>query len=187
MQKEDKYRIVQDLAQRISENGHSFYITDIAGLTVNQTNELRKLCHDMEVHLQVVKNKLVLKTLDELNISDSQLTDVLKGSTSIMIASNMKAPAQLIKKFREQSDKPVMKAAYIQEAVFVGDDQVKSVLDMKSKEDVLGEVITLLQSPATNVISALQAPVSNLASILAQEGGGKLAGLIKAIEDRNAA
>lgn len=187
MTKDEKFQLVQDLAQRITESGQSFYVTDIGGMSANEVNNLRKMCYEMDVHLQVVKNKLVRKALEELNIENEQFDTLFQGPTSLMIASNKKAPAELIKKFRKKSDKPVFKGAYIEEATFVGDDKLDQVLELKSKEEILGEIVTLLQSPATNVISALTAPASNLAGILAQEGGGKLAGLIKAIQEKNAA
>ena len=98
MNREDKHRIVQDLAERIKDSGNNFYITDIGGMTVNDSNELRKVCYEEEIHLQVVKNKLVLKALVQLDLNDSALVGSLKGETSIMIASNIKAPAKLIKK-----------------------------------------------------------------------------------------
>jgi len=177
MNRDEKHRIVQDLAQRIEDSGFNFYVADIGGMTVNDSNSLRKMCYESDIHLQVIKNTLIQKALEQLNITDSSLLDSLKGESSIMIASNMKAPAELIKKARKTFNKPVLKAAYIQEALFVGDDKLEQVLEMKSKEDVLGEVITLLQSPARNIIAALQSPAQKLAGVLSLEGEGTLAGL----------
>ena len=177
MNKEEKTRIVQELATRISDNDKTFYLADIGGMTAIDTTELRKLCHEMDIHLQVAKNKLVYKALEQLEISDTELLGTLKGETCVMIASNMKAPAQLIEKFRKSFDKPLLKAAHIQEAVYVGDEKLKDVLELKSKEEILGEIIGILQSPAQNVIGALQAPAKTLASILSLEGEGKLADL----------
>jgi large subunit ribosomal protein L10 len=179
MNREDKLTIVQELAARIAANDNAFYVADIGGMTVKHSTELRKFCHEREVYLQVVKNKLIVKALEHLNISDSSLIDALKGESSIMIASNMKAPADLIKKFRRTNPKPLLKAAYLQESVFVGDDKLNQVLELKSKEEVLGEIIGILQSPAQRVIAALQSPAGKLASILSQEGEGKLADLAK--------
>jgi large subunit ribosomal protein L10 len=175
MNREEKHRIVQDLAQRISENENTFYVADMGGMTVANSTEVRKLCHEMGIHLQVVKNKLVLKALEQLNITETELLDTLKGESSIMIASNMKAPAELIKKAKKKFKKPLLKAAYIQEALFVGDDKLEQVLDLRSKEEVIGSIIGTLQSPMRNVISALQSPGRNLAGILSLEGEGKLA------------
>ncbi|MBI1185553.1 50S ribosomal protein L10 [bacterium] len=186
MNRDDKHRIVQELAQRIAEGDRTFYLADIGGMTVKDTTELRKLCHEMDIHLQVVKNKLVVKALESLEITDAALIGSLKGDTSIMIASNMKAPAELIKKFRKSYKKPLLKAAYIQEAVFVGDDKLQQVLELKSKEEILGEIIGILQSPAQRIVSAIQAPAGKLAGILSLEGEGKLADLGKK-DDKQAA
>jgi len=187
MNRDEKHRIVQDLAQRIEESGFNFYIADIGGMAVNDSNALRKICHENDIHLQVVKNKLVAKALEQLNIADAELIGTLKGETSIMIASNVKAPAELIKKARKSTDKPILKAAHIQEALFIGDDKLEQVLEMKSKEEVLGEVISLLQSPARNIVSALQGPGRTLAGVLSLEGEGTLAGLGNKDKDNQAA
>ena len=186
MNRDEKHRIVQDLAKRISDNDNTFYLADIGGMTVADSTEVRKLCHELDIHLQVVKNKLVLKALQQLEITDTELLDTLKGGTSIMIASNMKAPAELIKKARKSFKKPLLKAAYIQEALYVGDDKLEQVLDLKSKEEILGEIIGTLQSPARNVIGALLSPGRKLAGVLSLEGEGKLADLGNT-EDQQAA
>lgn len=187
MNRDEKRRIVQDLAQRIEDSGFNFYIADIGGMAVNDSNALRKICHEKEIHLQVIKNKLIVKALEQLNLADAELVGSLKGESSVMIASNVKAPAELIKQARKAADKPVLKAAYIQEALFVGDDKLEQVLEMKSKEEVLGEVISLLQSPARNIVSALQGPGGTLAGILSLEGEGTLAGLGNKDNDNQAA
>lgn len=178
MNKEDKHKLVQDLAEKIGAVGN-FYVTDIAELSVNESNELRKICHEQNVHLQVVKNKLVIKALEQLNITDKALVDCLVGPSSIMIAEDTKAPIKLIKQMRKSKSKPVLKAAYIEESLYVGDDKIDTVLKLKSKNEMIGEIIGMLQSPASNVISALQAPMRNLASIFAQEGEGTLADMAK--------
>ena len=175
MNRDEKHRIVQDLAERIASSDNTFYLADIGGMTATDNTQVRKLCHEMGIQLTVVKNKLVLKALEQLNINDTALFDTLKGETSIMTASNMKAPAELIKKARKTFKKPLLKAAYIQEALFVGDDKLEQVLDLKSKEEILGEIIGTLQSPARNVIGALLSPGKKLAGVLSLEGEGKLA------------
>lgn len=187
MNRDEKHRIVQDLKQRIADANNTFYVADIGGMTVADSTVLRKLCHEKEIHLQVVKNKLVVKALEALDISDSELIGSLKGESSIMIASNIKAPAQLMKDVRKTLKKPLLKAAYIQDGVYVGDDKLEQVLDLKSKEEIIGGIIASLQSPAQNVIAALVAPARKLASILALEGEGKLAGLGNKSEDNKAA
>lgn len=185
MNREEKHRIVQELAKRIADSENTFYLTDIGGISMKDTNLLRKLCHEMDVHLQVVKNKLVVKALESLNIYDDAVLESLHGETSIMIASDIKAPAQLIKKFRKTAKKPLLKAAYIQEAVFIGDDKLEQVLELKSKDEILGEIIGILQSPAQRIVAAIQAPAGKLAGILSLEGEGKLADLGK--RDKHAA
>jgi len=185
MNREEKHRIVQELAERITDSENTFYLADIGGMSMKNTNLLRKLCHEMDVHLQVVKNKLVVKALESVNISNSAIFETLKGETCIMIASDIKAPAHLIKKFRKTAKKPLLKAAYIQEALFVGDDKLEQVLELKSKDEILGEIIGILQSPAQRIVSAITAPAGKLAGILSLEGEGKLADLGK--KDKHAA
>lgn len=175
MNRDEKNRIVQDLAQRIADCDNSFYLADIGGMSAVDTTVVRKLCHELDIQLTVVKNKLVVKALEQLNIADTALVNTLKGETSILTASNMKAPAELIKKLRKSFKKPLLKAAFIQEALYVGDDKLDQVLNLKSKEEVLGEIIGSLQSPARNVIGALLSPGKKLAGVLSLEGEGKLA------------
>lgn len=177
MNRDEKSRIVQEIKERISDNDSVFYLADLGGMDALETTELRKLCYEEGIQLQVVKNTLVRAALEELELTDSELIGSLKGPTSLMTASNIKAPAELIKKFRKSHKKPMLKAAYVQEALFVGDDKLEQVLELKSKEEVLGEIITALQSPMRNVIAALTAPASKLAGVLSQEGEGKLADL----------
>lgn len=171
MKKEEKFKLVEDLAEKISAAG-SFYITDISELSVNDTNVLRKAANKADVSLQVVKNKLVIKALEQINITDAQLMGSLVGPTSLMLADDVKAPINLIKKMRKTSNKPILKAAYIEESVYVGDDQIDTVSKLKSKNEIIGDIVGMLQSPANNVIGALQSPMSKIASILALEGEG---------------
>ncbi|MCB0736946.1 MAG: 50S ribosomal protein L10 [Bacteroidetes bacterium] len=175
MNREDKQQLVQDLVNRIKESNGNFYVADIAELSVNDTNTLRKACNAKGVHLQVVKNKLVLKALEQLEITDAALVESLKGPSSLMLAEDIKAPVKLIKEMRRTKKKPLLKAAYIEESLYVGDDQLDTVLKLKSKNEIIGEIIGMLQAPAGNVISALQSPMRALASIFAEEGEGKLA------------
>lgn len=179
MNRDQKHEIVRELAERIKEADYNFYVTELGGMSVNQTNQLRKVCHENGIHLQMVKNKLIVKALAELNINDSALLKVLKGDSSIMIASNMKTPAEVLKKLSRSMKKLKMKGAYLQHSSYVGEDKLETVLALKSKEDVLGDIISALLAPAQNVISALQTPARNLASILSQEGEGTLAEMAK--------
>lgn len=182
MKKSEKHQLVQDLAEKLKSYGN-FYLADIGGLEANETVELRKLCYESGIKLQVVKNKLILKALEQLEISDKQLLDTLKGPSSILFSETIHGPAQLIKKFRAKSDKPVLKAAYIDEAIFIGDNSLENILNLKSKEEIIGEVITILQSPAKNVISGLKSAGTKLASIL-NTSNTTLTGLLKSIEHK---
>ncbi len=172
MTREEKAKYVDDLAADLAGN-NVIYLTDTAELTVEVVNKLRRKAFNANVKMRVVKNTLLNKAMDKVEDKDfSELKDVLKGATSIMFSEVGNVPAKLIKDFRKNSDKPILKGAWIDEGVYIGDDQVKVLADMKSKEEVLGEIITLLQSPAKNVVSGLKG------------AGGKLAGILKTLEER---
>jgi len=172
MTREEKAKYVDDLAADLADN-NVIYLTDTAELTVEVVNNLRRKAFNSNVHMRVVKNTLLYKAMDKVEDKDfGELKDILKGATSIMFSEVGNAPAKLIKDFRKNSDKPILKGAWIDSGVYIGDDQVKVLADMKSKEEVLGEIITLLQSPAKNVVSGLKG------------AGGKLAGIIKTLEER---
>lgn len=175
MTREEKRDIIESIAGKLQEYPH-FYITDISELNAAQTAKLRRMCFEKGISLEVVKNTLFQKALEQVGGDHvAELTTVLQGSTSIMFTQVNKAPAVLIEKFRETSPKPVLKAAFVEESVYVGDTQLKALASIKSKEELIGDIIGLLQSPAKNVISALQA-----------SAGGKVAGLVKALEERSA-
>ncbi len=171
MRKEDKSQVIEQLKEKLAD-ANSFYIADSSELTVAAVNSLRKLCFDQGVSLQVAKNTLVKKALESLDGNYEELYPSLAGPTAIMISETANAPARVIKKFREKHEKPVLKAAYIDSDVYVGDDQVEALSALKSKEELVGEIISLLQSPAKNVIGALQS------------GGGTLAGLLKTLSEK---
>jgi len=171
MTKEEKSREIDKLTSLL-ESTNTIYIADIAGLNAQDTSNLRRLCFQREVGLSIVKNTLLRKAMERSEKQFDELYDVLKGNTSIMIAEAGNAPAKLIKEFRKKSDKPILKAAYIAESVYVGDDQLETLSSIKSKDELIGDVIALLQSPAKNVISALQS------------GGKTIAGLVKTLEER---
>ncbi len=173
MTKEQKIQLVKDLAEKFRETPN-FYLADTGGLTVAQTNELRQRCFDSGLEMTMVKNTLIKKALKQLDDDYSEIYDILKQPTSIFFTAAEKAsePAKVIHKFRESSEKPILKAAVIETAVYLGDDQLKKLKDLKSKDELIGEIIGLLQSPAKNVVSALKS------------GGGTLAGLIKALAER---
>jgi large subunit ribosomal protein L10 len=174
MKKENKEEIVNALSESVAQSGN-FYITDTSGLTVNQTNALRRLCFERGIKMQVVKNTLIRKALEQANIETEGFAPVLKGSSSIMFAESFTAPAKLIKEFRTSNPKPVLKAAYIEQSLYVGDDKIETLLTLKSKEELIADVIALLQSPMKNVISGLQG-----------SGGQKIAGILKTLSEKEA-
>jgi len=171
MNKEEKYELVQDLAEQMKEYGN-FYITDTSSLTVAKINDIRRKCFENDITMQVAKNSLIKKAMLAVGGDFGGIEEALKGSSSIMFSKSSTAPAKLIKQLRKKGDKPVLKAAYIDSAVFVGDNQLDTLVALKSKEQLIGEIIGLLQSPAKNVLSALQS------------GGQTIAGLVKTLQER---
>jgi large subunit ribosomal protein L10 len=171
MKKEEKQEIVQALTEQIKEYGN-FYITDTSDLSVAKINGIRRKFFDNGVSIQVAKNTLIRKALEAAGVDSPELNGVLKGSSTILFSSVANAPAKLIKELRKSGDKPLLKGAYIDTAVFVGDNQLDALATLKSKEELVGEIIGLLQSPAKNVISGLQS------------GGNKLAGIVKTLQER---
>lgn len=172
MTKEEKAKYVDELAIDLANN-NVIYLTDTAELTVEAVNSLRRKAFNANVSMRVVKNTLLEKAMDRTEDKDfGDLKGTLKGATSIMFAEIGNAPAKLIKDVRKKSDKPILKGAWIDESVYVGDDQLQTLADIKSKEEMLGELIGLLQSPAKNVISGLKG------------AGGKIAGILKTLEER---
>ena len=165
MTKEQKVQEIQDLTERLS-SVKNFYLTDIAGLNAVQTTALRRACFNSNIKLSVVKNTLLAKAMEASDKDFGNLKEVLKGNTSLMFSDVGNTPAKLIKNFRKKSEKPLLKGAYIEEAIYIGDDQIDVLESIKSKEELIGEVITLLQSPTKNVISALQSGRSNISGIL---------------------
>ncbi|MBN9292395.1 MAG: 50S ribosomal protein L10 [Flavobacteriia bacterium] len=172
MTKEEKAQYIDDLAQELSQS-NIFYLADTSELTVDVINQLRRRCFNANIKLRSVKNTLLAKAFDKVDGKDfSELNKVLSGQTSIMFAEVGNLPAKIIKEFRKKSERPVLKAAYVEEAVFIGDNQLDTLVAIKSKEELLGDIIGLLQSPAKNVVSALKGQ------------GGKIAGILKTLEER---
>ena len=165
MTKEQKVQEIQDLTDRLS-SVRNLYLTDIAGLDAVQTTALRRACFNSNIKLSVVKNTLLEKAMEASDKDFGNLKEVLKGNTSLMFSDVGNTPAKLIKNFRKKSEKPLLKGAYIEEAIYIGDDQIDVLESIKSKEELIGEVITLLQSPTKNIISALQSGRSNISGIL---------------------
>ena len=173
MTKEQKNEVIEALKDKFSQYTN-FYVADTESLTVEQVGKLRRACFNKQVEMKVAKNTLIKKALESLDSEKySDVYDSLHRVTALMFSENPKEPALIISTFRKESNgkKPVLKAAFIDGSVYAGDDQLESLTTLKSKNDLIGEVIGLLQSPAKNVISALNA-------------GNKLASLIKALESR---
>lgn len=171
MTREEKSRIIEDLTTVLTDNS-VIYLADISELNASDTSNLRRACFKANVKMSVVKNTLLAKAMERSDKDFGELPDVLKGNTSLMVAEVSKAPAKVIKDFRKKSEKPVLKGAYVEESIYIGDENLEALVNIKSKEELIGEVVTLLQSPAKNVISALQS------------GGGKLAGIIKTLSEK---
>lgn len=174
MTKEQKNEVIEVLKEKFSQY-NNFYITNTESLSVEQVNKLRRICFDKQVEMKVAKNTLIRKALERIDETRySGVFESLNGVTALMFSENPKEPAIILSSFRKDGnlEKPVLKAAFIDGDVFAGDDQLTSLTNLKSKQDLVGEIIGLLQSPAQRVISALNA-------------GGKLASLVKALEERN--
>ncbi len=172
MTKEEKAKYIDDLAAELKD-ANVFYLTDTAELTVEAVNALRRKCFQSNIRLKVVKNTLLEKAMERVEGRNfGTLKETLSGPTSIMFCEVGNVPAKLIEDFRKKESKPILKGAYIDEAVFVGDNQLAVLSSIKSKDEMLGEVIGLLQSPMKNVISGLKG------------SGKKIAGILKTLEER---
>ena len=172
MTKEEKVLEIESLTTRLKDV-KNLYITDIAGLNALETSNLRRMCFKAGIKLSVVKNTLLERAMKSSGKDFGELKDLLKGNTSLMFSESGNGPAKIIKDFRKKSDKPILKGAFIEETVYIGDDQINQLVDLKSKEEVIGDIISLLQSPAKNLISALKS------------GGGKVSGILKSLSERN--
>ena len=173
MTKEKKTEVIEVLKEKFNQY-NNFYVANTEALTVAQVNKLRRICFNKNVEMKVAKNTLIRKALESIDAEKySGVYDSLNGVTALLFSENAKEPALIISSFRSDSktEKPVLKAAYIDSSVFVGNDQLDALKTLKSKHDLIGEIIGLLQSPAKNVISGLNA-------------GSKLAGIVKALEER---
>ncbi len=171
MTREEKSQVIEELTVELANNAN-IYLTDISGLNAVTTSNLRRACFKANVKLAVVKNTLLEKAMEASDREFGDLPTVLKGNTSVMYSETGNAPAKLIKAFRKKSDKPLLKGAFIEESVYLGDDQLDMLVDIKSKEELIGEIVGLLQSPAKNVISALKS------------SGGTIAGILKTLSEK---
>ncbi len=171
MRREEKNAIIDSLAERLKEYSH-FYLTDTAELNAADTSDLRRKCFQNDIKLIVVKNTLLKRALEQSDVDFEELYPVLKGTSSIMFTQSGNGPAKLIKEFRKQHDKPLLKGAYVQESIYVGDNMLDTLVSVKTREELIGDVILLLQSPAQNVISALKS------------GGNKIHGVLETLSKR---
>lgn len=172
MTKEEKNRVIDALSETLSA-ANVIYLTDTSELSAEATSALRRTCHQKEVHLSVVKNTLLKKAFERVEERDfSELYEVLTGPTALMLSETGNVPAKLIKEFRKKHDKPLLKAAYVGEMCFIGDENLITLTEIKSREELIGDVIALLQSPIKNVMGALQS------------SGHTIAGLVKTLSDR---
>lgn len=171
MKKEDKSALIQDLASTIKEFSH-FYVADTSGMNAGMTSDLRRLCFNQGVKLMVVKNTLFRKALEQSEANYSEIFPSLKGTSAIFFSNTGNLPAKLIKDFSKKTKKPVLKGAFVEECVYLGANQLDALVSIKSREELIGDVIGLLQSPAKNVISALQS------------GGNTIHGVLKTLGDK---
>ncbi|MBK9734585.1 MAG: 50S ribosomal protein L10 [Saprospiraceae bacterium] len=173
MTRTDKGLLLEELKGKF-ENASYFYVTDASSLTVAKINQLRRTCFSKGVEVRTVKNALAIKAMDQLPEAKNfkGIFDAFKGQSTILFSADGKLPASIIKEFRGKDSKPVLKAAYIDSDIFFGDDQLDTLIKLKTKNELIGDVIFMLQSPAQNVISALKS------------GGSTIAGLLKTLEER---
>ena len=169
--REEKEEIVNNLIEDIKNTSH-FYLADISGLNAEETTELRRKCFENDLKLTVVKNTLLKRAFDAVDFSADELEQVLEGPTSLILTEKGNTPAKLIKEFRKKKDKPLLKGAYVEESFYIGDDKLEDLAKIKSKEELLGDLILQLQSPMNNVISSLKS------------GNDILAGVVKTLSEK---
>ena len=172
MKKEDKNKIIEDLTDLLKKYSH-FYVTDISALNAGDTSDLRRKCFEKEIELVVVKNTLLRKAMEKFEGRYDELFDTLCGGTSVMFTQQAgSTPAKLIKEFRKKHEKPILKGAYVEESVYLGEKELENLVKLKSKEELIGDVIFMLQSPLRTVISSLES------------GKHTIAGLVKTLSER---
>ena len=172
MRKEDKQVIIDSILSEL-QACPNFYLTDVSDLNAEKTSQLRRQCFNSGIKMLVVKNSLLHKAMTQMEGKDyADLFGALKGSTAVMLCETGNAPAKLIKSFRQKCDRPILKGAYIEECCYLGDDMIDTLCNIKSKNDLIADIIALLQSPAKNVISGLQA------------GGHKLSGILETLSEK---
>jgi large subunit ribosomal protein L10 len=171
MRRDQKNAIIDSLAEKLDEYSH-FYLTDTAELNAADTSALRRKCFEQDILMVVVKNTLLKRALEKSDTEFDELFDVLKGSTSIMFSNTGNIPAKLIKEFRKKHERPLLKAAYVEESFYIGDNELDALVAIKSKDELIGDLIALLQSPVKNVLSALQS------------GGNTIHGVLETLSER---
>ncbi|GGC75154.1 50S ribosomal protein L10 [Pedobacter quisquiliarum] len=171
MNREEKHELVSTLQAKMQQYGN-FYIADTSALSVAKVNNIRRKCFESGIEMQVAKNSLIRKAIEGLDGDASEIFAALKGQSALLFSEQSNGPAKLIKALRKGSDKPVLKAAYIDASVYVGDNHLDALVNIKSREELIGDIVGLLQSPAKNVISALKS------------SGGKIAGIVKTLQER---
>ncbi len=171
MRKEEKNVIINDITELLNKYP-TVYVTDTSSLTVDKINQLRRLCFNKGVKMLVAKNSFIQKAMEKKGAEYEPIFEALKGTTALLFSETGNVPAKLIKEFRKKTDKPALKGAYIETAIFIGDNQLDSLASLKSKNELVGDIIGLLQSPAKNVLGALLS------------GGGKIAGIVKTLSER---
>ncbi len=167
MRKENKKQLIESLTQQLTDV-NNFYLTDISALNAEDTSDLRRLCFKYGIKLQVVKNTLLRKAMENVDKDFDDFYETLKGNTSVMFTESGNGPAKLIKEFRKKfkTDRPILKGAYIEEMTYLGEDQLDFLVSIKSRDELIADVIALLQSPVKNVVSALQSGGNTLSGIL---------------------
>ena len=172
MTREQKDLQIKELTQMLADNS-VLYLTDATGLNAEETTQLRRACYKNDVRMRVVKNTLLRRAMEASEGTDfSELYEVISGQTALLVGNVGNAPAKILKEFRKKSDMPTLKAAYVEESTYLGDDQIDALTAIKSKDELVAELIALLQSPIKNVVGALNS------------GGNTVSGLVKALQDR---
>ena len=164
MKKEVKDTIINDLGAKLKEYPH-FYLVDVTGLNAEATSNLRRKCFKNDIKMVVVKNKLLHKAFEASEIDFEPLYPALKGNTAVLFAQVANVPAKLLKEYKKEGI-PALKGAYAEEGIYMGADQLDTLSSIKSKEEVIAEIVSLLQSPAKNVISALQSGAKTIHGVL---------------------
>jgi len=165
MRREEKSQIIDSLVEKLNSSNH-FYLADTSGMDAVDTQALRKACFEQQVQLVVVKNTLLRKALELIEGDFESLSPVYKGATSLMLSDTGNVPAKLIKEFRKTNEKPILKAAYVEESLYIGDGELEALSNIKSKDELVADIVALLQSPIKNVVSSLESGKSILAGVV---------------------